>query len=92
MKTGWAVLLEEGEVGFICSRSGLALSGVMVVNSPGVIDAGYLGELTVVLGTLAKESYEILPGMSVAQLVICRHQDVKLFGDTRNQKGFGSSG
>ena len=89
--TGWGVRLEMGEFGMICPRSGFARNGITVVNSPGIIDAGYQGELVVLLTSLA-EGVELPPATAVAQLVICQHRGSEEKGlMTREDKGFGSS-
>lgn len=87
---GWGVCLRAHEVGLICPRSGLALNGFTVINAPGIIDAGYNGEL-IVIATSLSERIEILDGMSVAQLVITTNADVHSQGMDRHDKGFGSS-
>src|SRR5437867_1793155 len=70
--TGLAVAIPEGHAGFVQPRSGLAARhGIAVVNSPGLVDAGYRGELRVILlNTDARESFTVEPGMRIAQLVV----------------------
>ena len=70
--TGLAVAIPEGHAGFVQPRSGLAARhGLTVVNSPGLIDAGYRGEVRVVLlNTDAREPFVVEPGMRIAQLVV----------------------
>src|SRR5205823_13875457 len=70
--TGLAVAIPEGHAGFVQPRSGLAARhGIAVVNSPGLVDAGYRGELRVVLlNTDRQERFLVEPGMRVAQLVV----------------------
>ena len=77
--TGIAVALPEGFVGLIHPRSGLALRhGLSIVNSPGTIDAGYRGEIKVLLINLdPKESIEIRRGDRIAQLVVQRYETVE---------------
>jgi dUTP pyrophosphatase len=67
--TGLAVAIPEGYAGFVQPRSGLAIRhGIALVNSPGLIDSGYRGELrVVVLNTDRAESFAIEPGMRIAQ-------------------------
>lgn len=87
--TGYGVRLRHGECGLVCPRSGLATSGLTVVNAPGVVDSGYHGEIVVLLTSLADE-VEIIQGMAIAQLVIVQHMDYNI-GKRRDKKGFGSS-
>lgn len=97
--TGIAVAIPEGYAGFVLPRSGLALKhGVTVVNAPGLIDAGYRGELQVVLiNTDPTTDYGVKRGDRVAQLVIQRVEEVtwqiveSLEGFDRGG-GFGHSG
>lgn len=83
-----------GHVGLVCSRSGLATrEGVIVVNAPGIIDAGYTGEIKVGLTKLTPGEYWLGEGERIAQIVY-----VPLSGFTpgdsseRGSGGFGSSG
>src|SRR6185436_17597782 len=70
--TGLAVAIPPGYTGLVVPRSGLAArSGLGKVNSPGVIDAGYRGEVRVVLlNTDRKEPFVVEPGMRIAQLLV----------------------
>lgn len=86
--------IPQGHVGLICPRSGLAAKhGVFVVNAPGVIDAGYDGELIVLLSKVGDESFPVRKGDRIAQLVV-----VPLSAYTpgvtssRGDAGFGSTG
>ncbi len=98
--TGLAVAIPAGHAGLITPRSGLAARhGVSVVNSPGLIDSGYRGELSVVLlNTDLDEPFVVEPGMRIAQLVIVAVGApevvlVEALPDTeRGGGGFGSSG
>jgi dUTP diphosphatase len=98
--TGVAVAIPEGHAGLVLPRSGLALRhGIALVNAPGLIDAGYRGELRVLLlNTDRSESFEVSAGDRIAQLVIVRHEapelvEVEALGDSvRGAGGFGSSG
>ena len=78
--TGLAVAIPDGYAGFVQPRSGLAARhGIALVNSPGLIDSGYRGELRVVaLNTDRESSFTIEPGMRIAKLVIMRLPDVEL--------------
>lgn len=97
--TGLAVAIPAGYAGFVQPRSGLAARhGIALVNSPGLIDSGYRGELrVVVLNTDRDSSFTIEPGMRIAQLVIMRLPEVELVeveelpASDRGVRGFGSS-
>jgi dUTP pyrophosphatase len=97
--TGLAVAIPEGHAGFVQPRSGLAARhGIAVVNSPGLIDAGYRGELKVVLlNTDRTERFVVEPGMRIAQLVVVPvaltepREVAELPASERADKGFGSS-
>jgi len=97
--TGLAVAIPEGHAGFVQPRSGLAdRHGITVVNSPGLIDSGYRGELKVILlNTDPAQDYEVHRGDRIAQLIIQRVEEVQwvevdsLDGDDRGG-GFGHSG
>ncbi len=98
--TGVAIALPTGWAGFVQPRSGLALKhGVTVLNSPGLIDAGYRDELKVILvNTDPDHDYEVARGDRIAQLVIrpvaaATFEPVdELPGSDRDVGGFGSSG
>lgn len=98
--TGVTVSLPSGTVGLVCPRSGLAVRhGVTVLNGPGVVDAGYRGEIRVALVNLdAAEDVAVHRGDRIAQLVvvpfIAPHLEVvETLEDTdRSDGGFGSSG
>jgi dUTP pyrophosphatase len=97
--TGLAVEIPEGHAGFVLPRSGLAARhGIGVVNSPGLIDSGYRGEIRVVLhNSDREEAFAIEPGMRIAQLVIAPVASVRLVEvdelatSERGVRGFGSS-
>ncbi len=98
--TGIAVSIPEGYAGFVQPRSGLALKhGLSIVNTPGLIDPHYRGEISVILVNLDKNnSFEIKRGMKIAQLVFQKiaepfWEEVENLDITeRGEKGFGSSG
>lgn len=98
--TGIAVEIPAGHAGLVLPRSGLARRhGIALVNAPGLIDAGYRGEITVLLlNTDREESFEIAAGDRIAQLVLTRTQspevvEVDALADSvRGATGFGSSG
>ncbi len=97
--TGIAVEIPDGYAGFVQPRSGLAARhGVGIVNSPGLIDSGYRGEIAVVLlNTDPRESFTVEVGMRIAQLVIAPVASVRLVDvgelatSERGSRGFGSS-
>src|SRR5207247_8266104 len=70
--TGLAVAIPEGYAGFIQPRSGLAAKhGITIVNTPGLVDSGYRGELKVILlNTDGNDAFVVEPGMRIAQLVV----------------------
>ena len=98
--TGVAVALPEGTAGLVMPRSGLALRhGVTVLNTPGLIDAGYRGELKVLLvNTDPADDYRVERGDRIAQLVVQRVERVELVEvdelptSSRDAGGFGSTG
>ncbi len=98
--TGIAVEIPAGQAGLVLPRSGLALRhGVSLVNAPGLIDAGYRGELRVLLlNTDRSRAVELAAGDRIAQLVLVRVQtplveEVSELGRSeRDERGFGSSG
>ena len=96
---GIAVAVPDGHVGLVNPRSGLAVDhGITVVNGPGTIDAGYRGELKVLLINHGSEPVEIRHGQRIAQLLVVPvaavdvrevdHLDVT----ARGSGGFGSTG
>jgi dUTP pyrophosphatase len=97
--TGLAVAIPEGHAGFVQPRSGLAANhGISIVNTPGLVDSGYRGELLVILvNTDRSETFVVEPGMRIAQLVILELPDVELAvvdelpDSERGVRGFGSS-
>ena len=98
--TGLAVAIPDGYAGYVQPRSGLAARhGISIVNSPGLVDAGYRGELLVnLLNTDAREPFVVEPGMRIAQLVVLEVADVELVEvdelpeTERGVRGTGSSG
>ena len=97
--TGLAVAIPEGYAGFVQPRSGLAARhGLTVVNSPGLVDSGYRGELRVVLlNTDRTEPFVVERGMRIAQLVVLPIPELELVevaelpSSERGVRGFGSS-
>lgn len=98
--TGIAVEIPEGSAGLVLPRSGLAARhGISVVNAPGLIDAGYRGEVRVLLlNTDRDEAFQIAPGDRIAQLVIVEvgsgepEEAESLADSARGSGGFGSTG
>jgi dUTP pyrophosphatase len=97
--TGLAVAIPEGYAGFVQPRSGLAArNGLTIVNTPGLVDSGYRGELLVVLlNTDREQAFTVEPGMRIAQLVVLPVPALEpveveeLPESVRGVRGFGSS-
>ena len=97
--TGLAVAIPEGYAGFVQPRSGLAAAhGLTVLNTPGLVDSGYRGEVRVILlNTDSGASFVVEPGMRIAQLVVVPIAAVEtaevaeLPDSERGVRGFGSS-
>lgn len=100
LPTGIAIALPDGYAAFVHPRSGLAARcGVALVNAPGTIDAGYRGEVKVIVVNLDPRNDVVLArGDRIAQLVIQRverarfHEVGELPGSQRADGGFGSTG
>jgi dUTP pyrophosphatase len=98
--TGIAIELPSGHAGLVLPRSGLAARhGIALVNAPGLIDAGYRGELRVLLLNTDREAtFEIAAGDRIAQLVVVAVATTEvvesdaLAATARGEGGFGSSG
>ncbi len=98
--TGIAVAIPEGHAGLVLPRSGLAARhGLGKVNSPGLIDSGYRGEVKVILLNTDRETPVVIePGMRIAQLVVVAlpelelHEVDRLPESERGEGGLGSSG
>jgi len=98
--TGIALALPEGYVAFVQPRSGLAARhGVSIVNTPGTVDAGYRGEIKVLLVNLDRhEPVDLRRGDRIAQLVVQRVEKARfvevevLPGSARGAGGYGSTG
>jgi dUTP pyrophosphatase len=91
--TGVAVAVPPGHAGFVLPRSGLALRyGVTLVNTPGLIDAGYRDELKVLMiNTDPESAYEVHRGDRIAQLVVQRIEACRLV-ETGSLEGAGRGG
>jgi dUTP pyrophosphatase len=100
VRTGIAIALPNGYVGLVHPRSGLGLkNGISVVNTPGTIDAGYRGEIGVVLiNHDLHESFQVKKGDRIAQLVIQKVENAQfkmvdqLPESERSTGGYGSTG
>lgn len=100
LPTGVAIALPEGFAAFVHPRSGLAARcGVALVNAPGTVDAGYRGEIKVIVVNLdPRERVVFRRGDRIAQLVVQRvervsfHEVAELPGSVRSAGGFGSTG
>ena len=99
VSTGVTLELEPDEVALVCSRSGLAAKhGVFVLNAPGVIDAGYKGEVQVILQNLGGHAFWVEEGYRIAQLLILKLPEVAHLtevinvGTARGTNGLGSTG
>jgi dUTP pyrophosphatase len=99
VSTGLAVAIPAGYAGYVQPRSGLATKhGISIVNTPGLVDSGYRGELLVnLLNTDPREPFVVEPGMRIAQLVVLAVPEVEpveveeLPQSERGGRGFGSS-
>lgn len=96
---GIVVAVPEGHVGLVHPRSGLAVDhGLTVLNAPGTIDAGYRGELKVLLINLGQDAVEIRHGERIAQLLLLPIALVdvcevdRMDSTARGSGGFGSTG
>jgi len=97
--TGLAVAIPDGFAGFVQPRSGLAARhGITIVNTPGLVDSGYRGELRIILlNTDAAEAFVVERGMRIAQLVVLPIPEFELLEveelpeSERGVRGFGSS-
>jgi dUTP pyrophosphatase len=102
VRTGISVAIPEGYAGLVLPRSGLAIRhGISLVNTPGLIDSGYRGEIQVpLINHDREETFLIEEGTRIAQLVLVRAaaaffaevQFLEPATDGRGESGFGSSG
>ncbi len=99
VNTGIAISLDKGIAGFVLPRSGLASKHqITLINSPGLIDPGYTGELKIPLINHSENDYTITKHERVAQLVLLNTENVSfeivedLESSERSTKGFGSTG
>lgn len=102
VRTGISIAIPEGYAGLVLPRSGLAVKhGISLVNTPGLIDSGYRGEIRVpLINHDRKETFLIEEGTRIAQLVLVRAaaaffaevEFLESAADGRSEGGFGSSG
>jgi dUTP pyrophosphatase len=102
VRTGISVAIPDGYAGLVLPRSGLAMRhGVAPVNTPGLIDSGYRGEIMVpLINHDPEQTFRVERGMRVAQLVLVRAEEatftevetLEAGTDGRDERGFGSSG
>lgn len=102
VRTGLAVAIPDGHAGFVVPRSGLAAKlGLSVVNTPGIIDAGYRGELLcLLLNTDRSQAIELEAGERIAQLLVVpvalpqvvAVDELPPASDARGTGGYGSTG
>ena len=97
--TGLYIEIPENEYEFqIRSRSGLAMRGIIVLNSPATIDSDYRGEIKVILANFGNDEVTIKSGDRIAQMVLCKIEKcewkwvLQLDSTKRGMKGFGSTG
>jgi dUTP pyrophosphatase len=99
VSTGFSMALPEGYAAFVQPRSGLAArDGISIVNTPGLIDCHYRGEVKVILINLGRETFRVNKGDRIAQMVIQKVENARvvvvdeLDDTTRGEGGFGSTG
>lgn len=96
--TGIAIELEPGYEAQVRPRSGLAVKGITVVNSPGTIDSDYRGEIKVIIANIGRESQSFAAGDRIAQMVIAPYTKAEIYEENeltdtvRGSGGFGSTG
>ena len=97
--SGLYIELPEGYEAQVRPRSGLALKhNLMLTNSPGTVDAGYRGEVGIIMYNAGSEPFQVKRGDRIAQMVICRLPEVELSvveslsESGRGAGGFGSTG
>jgi dUTP diphosphatase len=98
LPTGLSLEIEPGFEAQVRPRSGLALKGITVINSPGTIDSDYRGEIKVILMNLGKNEFKIVKGDRIAQLILAKveraiiKESDELNSTDRGAGGFGSTG
>jgi dUTP pyrophosphatase len=96
---GFAIEVPEGHVAMMCPRSGLAANnGITLLNSPGIIDSDYRGEVKCIVVNNTTTKFRVSPGMRLGQMVVLKLPEIELeyvkeLSDTkRGEGGFGSTG
>lgn len=100
VSTGLAMAIPDGYCGLLLPRSSMGKGGIIIPNSPGLIDSGYRGEVKVLLLNLTKQNYRVYVDNKIAQLVFVKYENVNAIEvpklpesqDGRGIGGFGSSG
>lgn len=98
ISTGVKIAIPEGYEAQVRTRSGMALRGLVVLNSPGTIDSDYRGEVQVIVRNFSDTNFHINLGMRIAQMVFAKVEKVEfitvkeLEKTTRNTDKFGSTG
>lgn len=100
VSTGLAMAIPDGYCGLLLPRSSMGKKGIIIPNSPGLIDSGYRGEVKVLLLNLTKQNYRVYVDNKIAQLVFVKYENVNAIEvpklpeshDGRGIGGFGSSG
>lgn len=97
--TGISISFQKGYEAQVRPKSGLAINhGLTLLNTPGTIDAGYRGEIKVILMNLGKEEYKIEKGKKIAQVIFNKIEEPELLeveeleDSKRGEGGFGSTG
>ena len=99
IETGVGIEIPTGYFGMVCPRSGLAIKhGITVLNSPGIVDSDYRGELKCILINHSKRDFIVEDKMRIVQIIICKYEDInwvetqKIAKSSRGEGGFGSTG
>lgn len=99
LRLGFCLQIPEGYYVSIVSRSSMAKRGVIIPNSPGIIDSDYTGEIMVMMVNLNPDfSIQLAPGDRIAQMLLHKYEDInfevvdKLVSTDRGSGGFGSTG
>lgn len=97
--TGIAIEIPTGYFGMVCSRSGLSSKhGLVILNSPGIIDSDYRGEIKCILYNCSEYTFIVKNNIKIAQLLIMKHEVINwiesydLSNTSRGENGFGSTG
>ncbi|MDR1034878.1 MAG: dUTP diphosphatase [Holosporales bacterium] len=92
--TGIGIEIPNGFCGMVCSRSGIAMKyGIVVLNSPGIIDSDYRGEIRCIMINHSSNPFIIEDGMRIAQMIIVPFQSIEwIHGSELSESGRGSGG